>query len=99
MDSPAPDPGLVSDGPRLDGGTDSARVAAPGPAAAACPAGASYGNPLPADLTVTLVRGGFAVTEGPVWLAAQKALYFAEFEGANRIHKYTPADDQLAVFE
>jgi gluconolactonase len=69
-----------------------------GPAGAACPAGATYGNPLPADLTVTMVRGGFGVTEGPVWLAAQKALYFAEFEAANRIHKYTPADDKLVVF-
>jgi gluconolactonase len=69
-----------------------------GPAGAACPTGANLGDPLPADLAVTMVRGGFGVTEGPVWLAGQKALYFSEFEGANRIHKYTPADDELVVF-
>jgi len=80
-----------------DAGVDLAMPAKLGPAAADCPAGA-YGNPLPADLSVTMVRGGFGVTEGPVWIAAQKALYFSEFETANRIHKYTPADDKLVVF-
>jgi gluconolactonase len=84
-------------GPR-DLGPDRSAPASLGPAGAACPAGAAYGNPLPADLTVTMVRGGFGVTEGPVWLAAQKALYFAEFEGHNRIHKYTPADGTFVVF-
>ena len=58
----------------------------------------TFGRALPADLTVTMVRGGFGVTEGPVWMAAQKALYFSEFEGANRIHKYTPADGKFVVF-
>jgi len=28
----------------------------------------------------------------------QKALYFAEFEAGNRIHKYTPADGKFVVF-
>lgn len=73
-------------------------LAALGPAGAACPPGMTWGAPLPADLTVTMVRGGFGVTEGPVWMAAQKALYFSEFEGANRIHKYTPADGKFVVF-
>lgn len=63
-----------------------------------CPSGQSYGDPLPANPTVTMVKGGFTVTEGPVWVAAQKALYFSEFEDANgRIHKYTPADGKFAV--
>jgi gluconolactonase len=69
-----------------------------GPAGAACPAGGVYGHPLPQDLTVTTVRGGFAVTEGPVWIAAQRALYFSEFGGGSgRIHKYTPADGKFVV--
>jgi gluconolactonase len=64
----------------------------------ACPAGQSHGDPLPANPVVTMVKGGFTVTEGPVWVAAQKALYFSEFEDANgRIHKYTPADGRFIV--
>jgi gluconolactonase len=64
----------------------------------ACPVGQSHGDPLPANPVVTMVKGGFTVTEGPVWVAAQKALYFSEFEDANgRIHKYTPADGKFIV--
>ena len=92
----APDLAPSPDAPPPDAAADAA-TSLPGPAAAACPAG-PFGNPLPVTPAVTMVRGGFGVTEGPVWLAAQKALYFAEFEGANRIHKYTPADDKLVVF-
>jgi hypothetical protein len=33
-----------------------------------CPAGQDYGEPLPASPVLTLVKGGYAVTEGPVWL-------------------------------
>ena len=80
----------------VEGGVD-LPARALGPAGAACPVGMTYGDPLPANPTVTLVRE-FVVTEGPVWLAAQQALYFAEFEGANRIHKYTPADGKFVVF-
>jgi gluconolactonase len=84
--------------PDLAAPPDTAAPVALGPAGAACPAGMPWGAPLPADLTVTMVRGGFGVTEGPVWMAAQKALYFSEFEAANRIHKYTPADGKFVVF-
>jgi gluconolactonase len=98
-DGASADAAVLPDGAPPEASADSAAPpSAPGPAGAACPAGATFGNPLPADLAVTMVRGGFGVTEGPVWLAAQKALYFSEFEGANRIHKYTPADDKLVVF-
>jgi gluconolactonase len=98
------EPGRDADRPDGPPGADlavSPDLAAPsalGPAGAACPAGMTYGAPLPADLTVTMVRGGFGVLEGPVWMAAQKALYFSEFEAANRIHKYTPADGKFVVF-
>jgi gluconolactonase len=89
-----------ADGPAAleTGASDVVTASALGPAGANCPAGVTYGAPLPADLTVTMVRGGFGVLEGPVWMAAQKALYFSEFEGANRIHKYTPADGKFVVF-
>jgi gluconolactonase len=65
--------------------------------------GASYGNPLPQNRTATLVRGGFAnQLEGPVWVAAQRALFFTEGDGTNvttgRIQKYTPADGMFTVF-
>jgi gluconolactonase len=107
----AEDAGIVDvhppDARPLDAPTDVAADAAPaadsappalGPAAAACPPG-PYGSPLPANVAVTMVRGGFTVTEGPVWLAAQHALYFSEFEGTKgRIHRYTPADGKIAVF-
>jgi gluconolactonase len=97
--APPPDVAIVdSETPRDLSPDTSVTPPALGPAGAACPSNASYGNPLPADLTVTLVRGGFGVTEGPVWLAAQKALYFSEFEAASRIHKYTPADGKFEVF-
>src|SRR6185436_17791685 len=64
----------------------------------ACPAGESYGEPLPANPALTMVKGGFSVTEGPVWHAGQQALYFSEFEAQTRIHKYTPADGTFVVF-
>jgi gluconolactonase len=96
--TPLPADAAAPDAIAADAPADAAPAMVLGPAGAACPAGATYGNPLPADLTVTMVKGGFGVTEGPVWLAAQKALYFSEFEGANRIHKYTPATDQFVVF-
>jgi gluconolactonase len=67
-------------------------------AGAACPPGPFSGDPLPAEPVVTMVRGGLGVTEGPVWLARQQALYFAEFEKPpGRIYKYTPADGKMEV--
>jgi gluconolactonase len=61
----------------------------------------AYGAPLPQNRAATLIKGGYAFTEGPVWINAQKALYFSEFTGSGtngRIHKYTPADGMIAVF-
>ncbi len=67
-------------------------------AGAACPPGPFSGPPLPANPVVTMVKGGLGVTEGPVWLARHKALYFSEFEKPpGRIYKYTPADKMLTV--
>ena len=72
-----------------------------GPAGGACPGG-PYGNPLPADRTATMIRGFPGRTlEAPVWVAAQKALYFSDIGGTltnGRIQKYTPADGKIAVF-
>jgi gluconolactonase len=91
------------DGSANDAAADAGGVAAPvGPSGGVCVPGASYGNPLPVNRTATLVRGGYAnQLEGPVWVAAQRALYFCE-GGASvttgRINKYTPADNMFSVF-
>jgi gluconolactonase len=73
-----------------------------GPAGGACPAGQSFGSPLPAEPTAVLIRGGFtdAILEAPVWVPAQRALFFSEINAgvAGRIHKYTPAGGALVVF-
>src|SRR5690242_10092615 len=61
----AGDAAISPDAPPVDLSFDVAPPAL-GPAAAACPPGTTYGNPLPPDLAVTMVRGGFGVTEGPV---------------------------------
>ena len=68
------------------------------PAGAACPPGPFNGAPVGPNPSVTMVKGGYTVTEGPAWLAAQQALYFTEFEGQNgRIHKYTPGNKAFTV--
>ncbi|HEX3694674.1 MAG TPA: SMP-30/gluconolactonase/LRE family protein [Polyangia bacterium] len=81
-----------------DGGKPPATL---GPAGGACPGGAS-GNPLPASPNATLVKGGFGgELEGPVWVDAQKALYFAQMGSSStngQINKYTPADGMFTVF-
>jgi gluconolactonase len=99
--------GLDANGP--DGSPDAASApvvdampaATLGPAGGACPGG-PYGNPLPAERNATLVRGfGGRTLEAPVWVAAQKALYFSDIGGTlsnGRIQKYTPADGKIAVF-
>jgi gluconolactonase len=72
-----------------------------GPAGGACPVGGSNGNPLPQNATATLIRGGFSELEGPVWVAAQRALYFCEMGATpttGSIHKYTPADGNFSTF-
>ena len=64
-----------------------------------CPSGQGYGDPLPANPTIKMIKSGFSTTEGPVWHAGQQALFFTEFEGrAGRIHKYTPGDGKFIVF-
>jgi gluconolactonase len=93
---------VVTDGgvehPASDGPPAPAKV---GPAGGACVPGATYGAPLPQVRTAKLIRGGFRELEGPVWVAAQHALYFCEAGGGGalgRIHKYTPADGKLVTF-
>jgi gluconolactonase len=56
---------------------------------------------LPQVRTAKLIRGGFRELEGPVWVAAQHALYFCEAgqtPATGRIHKYTPADGKIVPF-
>jgi gluconolactonase len=71
------------------------------PAGAACPPG-PFGSPLPANRALTLVTPvSGEIAEGPVWVAAQKALYLASIVGsgsAGKLFKYTPADNKLAAF-
>lgn len=72
-----------------------------GPAGNPCVPGRSYGDPLPQSRTASMIRGGYTFLEGPVWVAAESALYFSDFAGTGtngRIHKYTPGDGQLVVF-
>lgn len=70
------------------------------PAGSPCVPGQSHGDPLPRNRQASLVRGGFAFTEGPVWIAGQRALFFTEFRGTGtdgRVHKYTPSDGRFSV--
>ncbi|HVR01134.1 MAG TPA: SMP-30/gluconolactonase/LRE family protein [Polyangia bacterium] len=84
-----------------EAGNDGPAPPAPlGPAGGACPGG-PYGNPLPANLNATLVKSFPGELEGPAWVAAQKALYFAQSGGGSNnglINKYTPADGKFTVF-
>lgn len=94
--SDAPRDAAPSDLPAID-----APLAALGPSGGACVAGATYGSPLPQARTAKLIRGGFRELEGPVWVAAQHALYFCEAgqtPATGRIHKYTPADGKIVAF-
>ncbi len=95
-----------ADGSRGDTGGVVATDAAPPvagtlPAGFVCVPGAVYGAPLPANPVATLIKGGYGIAEGPVWIAAQKALYFSDFQGTGtmgRIQKYTPANGMIVVF-
>jgi gluconolactonase len=61
----------------------------------------TFGDPLPQNRNATLIKGGFAELEGPVWIASQKALFFCEAGKSvttGRIYKYTPADNMFVVF-
>jgi gluconolactonase len=86
--------------------TDTAKTETPaaaplGPAGGACPAGATYPDPVPAGATATLVKGGFIFTEGPVWVASEKALFFTEFDedaAVGRINRYDPVSGSFGLF-
>ncbi|WP_433200534.1 SMP-30/gluconolactonase/LRE family protein [Dactylosporangium sp. CS-047395] len=75
--------------------TPSPALAAITPSTSACPAT----GPLPAaSMAATLVRGGFAFTEGPVWVADPGYLLFSDLQRAtgaqgvqpSTIWRYTP---------
>lgn len=72
-----------------------------GPTGNTCPAG-PFAAPLTGNVTATLVNGNLGgELEGPVWLEAQKALFFTQAGGGNangKINKYTPADGMLTTF-
>jgi gluconolactonase len=101
----APDAAADVEAPPADAGPDLAADVMPaatlGPAGGACPGG-SYGAALPQDRTAIQIRAFPGRTlEGPVWVPAQKALYFSDIGGTlsnGRIQKYTPADGKIAVF-
>jgi gluconolactonase len=98
---PAGDGGGADDsaGPGADASPEAAPASGlPGPAGAACAPGASYAEPLPPSPAVALVSGNVQVAEGPLWIAAQRALYLTDIEGAGRIYRFTPADQMLAVW-
>jgi gluconolactonase len=61
----------------------------------------TFPSPLPANRNATLVRAGIGMLEGPLWVASQNALFFCEFTDvptSGRIHKYTPADNNIVTF-
>ncbi|MEA2700369.1 MAG: gluconolactonase [Myxococcales bacterium] len=102
---PGPDAGDASGPSDGDAGRDtSGDMGMPpstlGPAGFTCPGG-NYPSPLPANLNATMIKGGFTELEGPVWVASQKALFFAQMGGTpatGKINKYTPADGMITVF-
>lgn len=82
---------------------DTAQVHGPAAAAAAasCPPDGEYGDPLPApSVNATLVRDGFAFTEGPTWVADPGYLLFSDMQSAagaqavqpSSIWRFTPPD-------
>jgi len=68
-----------------------------------CPSSGAFGDPLPpaGSRTATLIEDGFDFLEGPVWVAAQGALFFSDMhmEGAgsswppSTIVRFTPPGD------
>jgi len=65
----------------------------------ACTPGETYGDPLPAQRTATLVMGDFDFIEGPVWVPSLGALFFSDlhFDTSgnpngpdSQIRKYVP---------
>lgn len=102
-----PDAGAVDGTMDLAGGDSEATpdtgppASKRGPAGGDCPLGMSFPEPVPAGATATLVKGGFIFTEGPVWVASQKALLFTEFDEdgtSGRINRYSPADGSFGLF-
>jgi gluconolactonase len=65
-----------------------------------CPSSGTFGDPLPpaGSRTATPIEGGFDFLEGPVWVAAQGALFFSDMHmgGAgwppSTIVRFTPPD-------
>ncbi len=65
-----------------------------------CPSSGAFGDPLPpaGSRTATLIEDGFDFLEGPVWVAAQGALFFSDMHmgGAgwppSTIVRFTPPD-------
>jgi len=85
-------------------GPSSSSSSSPSSSPSSPPGGSSSVSPLPAPSTpATLLRGGFAFTEGPVWVAGPGYLLFSDLQnpaGAqgvqpSTIWRYTPA----ATFE
>jgi hypothetical protein len=62
-----------------------------------------YGDPLPTNRAVTLVKGniGGEENEGPLWVASMNALLFTNATGTTmgKLYKYTPADNMLSVWK
>jgi gluconolactonase len=86
----------------IDGGPDGGNRAVPlSPAGFVCPAGASYGPPLPTDARATTIHSGFREAEGPVWVAGQAVLFVSDIDennlGNGSLYKYTPASGQWQV--
>jgi gluconolactonase len=88
-----------------DGSAQAGIARAHGPATAAaassCPPDGQYGDPLPAPaVSATLVRDGFAFTEGPTWVADPGYLLFSDMQspaGAQAVQpssiwRFTPPD-------
>ncbi len=92
------------------GGTGGTVVAFPAGSLAAklCSASTVYPAPFaPAGIDATLVKDGLKGAEGPVWVDADKALYFSEINRASNatelasssaIQKYTPANNMFSVW-
>jgi gluconolactonase len=53
-----------------------------------CAAGPYVANPIPTSVSVQMLCSGFTFTEGPVWSAADSALYFSDFDNGSRTTNY-----------
>jgi len=103
--------GGTSTGGTGGGGTGGTAVSYPVGSLAAkiCNPATVYPAPFAAaGIDATLVKDGFKGAEGPVWVDADKALYFSEINrgngtdfstaGSTTIQKYTPANNMFVVW-